>query len=208
MFLSPRGIVKHSLQISRLRRNWKIRSAKVCFAMHINRFSDLALRLLMYLGSRPKPMEATVTVRAAASMFNVPYSHLVKVAYQLGQQGFLITSRGSGGGLRLARSAEAISIGEILRVTEPGDSVIDCESQLCPLTGACLLKGALDSAYAAFLDKLDHYSLAEVSRTPRLQKLVYLKPQEVSASPRTPRTGRRAANTPTSKSRLRARHSI
>lgn len=176
--------------------------------MHITRFSDLALRLLMYLGSRAKPMEATVTVRAAASMFNVPYSHLVKVAHQLGQQGFLLTSKGSGGGLRLARSAESISIGEILRVTELSDSVIDCSSQLCPLTGACLLKGALDSAYAAFLNKLDHYSLAEVARTPRLQKLVYLKPGPVNASPRTPRTGRRAANTPTNKSRPHARRSI
>ncbi|HUZ93410.1 MAG TPA: Rrf2 family transcriptional regulator [Edaphobacter sp.] len=176
--------------------------------MRINRFSDLALRLLMYLGSRPEPMQATVTVRAAAGMFNVPYAHLVKVAHQLGQQGFLITSKGAGGGLRLARSAESISVGEILRVVEPGDSVIDCYSQLCPLAGACLLKGALDSAYAAFLDKLDEYSLAEVARTPRLQKLVYLKPEAVNPLPRTPRTGRRAADSPTSKSRTRARRSI
>lgn len=176
--------------------------------MRINRFSDLALRLLMYLGSRSEPMQATVTVRATAVMFNVPYTHLVKVVHQLGQQGFLITSKGAGGGLRLARSAESISVGEILRVVEPGDSVIDCYSQLCPLAGACLLKGALDSAYAAFLDKLDEYSLAAVARTPRLQKLVYLKPESVSPSPRTPRTGKRAAGNPTSKSRPRARRSI
>src|SRR6185437_16541724 len=176
--------------------------------MHINRFSDLALRLLMYLGSRAEPMQATVTVRAAASMFNVPYTHLVKVAHQLGQQGFLITSKGSGGGLRLARRAETITLGEILRMVEPGDAVIDCNSQPCPLAGACLLKGALDSAYAAFLDKLDEYSLAEVARTPRLQKLVYLKPEASSSLPGTPGTGRRAAGSPTSKSLPRARRSI
>lgn len=176
--------------------------------MHINRFSDLALRLLMYLGSRAEPMQATVTVRAAATMFNVPYTHLVKVAHQLGQQGFLITSRGSGGGLRLARSAESISLGEIMRIVEPGDAVVDCNSQPCPLVGACLLKGALDSAYAAFLDKLDEYSLAEVARTPRLQKLVYLKPETSSSLPGTPGTGRRAAGSPTSKSQPRAHRSI
>lgn len=176
--------------------------------MHINRFSDLALRLLMYLGSRAEPMQATVTVRAAATMFNVPYTHLVKVAHQLGQQGFLITSKGSGGGLRLARSAESISLGEIMRIVEPGDAVVDCNSQPCPLAGACLLKGALDSAYAAFLDTLDEYSLAEVARTPRLQKLVYLKPETSSSLPGTPGTGRRAAGNPKSKSRPRARRSI
>ncbi|MEO8735848.1 MAG: Rrf2 family transcriptional regulator [Edaphobacter sp.] len=173
----------------------------------MNRFSDLALRLLMYLGSRTEPMQATVTVRAAATMFNVPYTHLVKVAHQLGQQGFLITSKGSGGGLRLARSAESISLGEIMRVVEPGDAVVDCNSQPCPLAGACLLKGALDSAYAAFLDKLDEYSLAEIARTPRLQKLVYLKPESFSPSPNTPRTGRRGADSPTSRFRSRARRS-
>ncbi|HEU4635637.1 MAG TPA: Rrf2 family transcriptional regulator [Edaphobacter sp.] len=143
--------------------------------MTITRFSDLALRLLMYLGSRSEPMQATVTVREVAELFNVPYTHLVKVAHQLGQQGFLITTKGAGGGLRLARSAESIRLGEILRITEPSDSVIDCVTQPCPLAGACLLKGALDSAYAAFLDSLDRYTLAEVARTPRLQKLVSIK---------------------------------
>jgi Rrf2 family nitric oxide-sensitive transcriptional repressor len=143
--------------------------------MTITRFSDLALRLLMYLGSRSEPMQATVTVREVAELFNVPYTHLVKVAHQLGQQGFLITTKGAGGGLRLARSAESIRLGEILRITEPSDSVIDCVTQPCTLAGACILKGALDNAYAAFLDTLDRYTLAEVARTPRLQKLVSIK---------------------------------
>lgn len=143
--------------------------------MNITRFSDLALRLLMYLGSRSEPMQATATVREVAELFNVPYTHLVKVVHQLGQQGYLITSKGAGGGLRLARPAEVIRLGEVLRITETSDAVIDCTTQPCPLAGACLLKGALDSAYAAFLDTLDQYTLAEVARTPRLQKLVTLK---------------------------------
>jgi Rrf2 family nitric oxide-sensitive transcriptional repressor len=121
-------------------------------------------------------MQAKVTVREVATLFNVPYTHLVKVAHQLGQHGFLTTTKGAGGGLRLARPAESIRLGEILRITEANDSVIDCNTQACPLTGACILKGALDSAYAAFLDTLDEYTLVEVARTPRLQKLVYLKP--------------------------------
>ena len=78
--------------------------------MNITRFSDLALRLLMYLGSRAEPMQAKVTVREVATLFNVPYTHLVKVA-QLGQHGFLTTTKGAGGGLRLARPAESIRLG-------------------------------------------------------------------------------------------------
>jgi Rrf2 family transcriptional regulator, nitric oxide-sensitive transcriptional repressor len=143
--------------------------------MYINRFSDLTLRILMYLASRAEPMKATVTVRAAATLLNVPYNHLVKVAHQLGQHGFLTTSRGFGGGVRLARTPESITIGSILRVTEPANSVIDCAGQSCPLTGACILKDALDTGYQAFLSKLDEVTLAQIARTPRLQKLVTLK---------------------------------
>jgi Rrf2 family nitric oxide-sensitive transcriptional repressor len=142
--------------------------------MYINRFSDLTLRMLMYLASRADPMQATVTVRAAATLMNVPYNHLVKVAHQLGQQGFLVTTKGQGGGVRLARSPESITIGSILRVTEPVTSVIDCATQACPLTGACLLKDALDIGYQAFLSKLDEITLAQVAQTPRLQHLVSL----------------------------------
>ena len=40
--------------------------------MNITRFSDLALRLLMYLGSRAEPMQATVTVREAARLQTFP----------------------------------------------------------------------------------------------------------------------------------------
>ena len=144
--------------------------------MYINRFSDLTLRILMYLASRPEPMQATVTVRAAATLMNVPYNHLVKVTHQLGQHGFLITAKGYGGGVRLARDPESVTIGSILRVTEPAASVIDCEAQACPLTGACILKDALDSGYQAFLSKLDEVTLAQVARTPRLQRLVQLTP--------------------------------
>jgi Rrf2 family nitric oxide-sensitive transcriptional repressor len=144
--------------------------------MYINRFSDLTLRILMYLASRAEPMQATVTVRAAATLMNVPYNHLVKVTHQLGQHGFLITAKGYGGGVRLARDPESITIGSILRVTEPAASVIDCAAQACPLTGACILKDALDSGYQAFLSKLDEVTLAQVARTPRLQRLVQLKP--------------------------------
>lgn len=143
--------------------------------MHISRFSDLTLRILMYLGSRARPMEATVTVRAAAEMFNVPYNHMVKVAHQLGVRGLLVTTKGHGGGLRLARAPESIRLGDILRMSEADHSVVDCVAQACPLCGDCLLKSALDSAHSAFLERLNEFTLAQVARTPGLQSLVHLQ---------------------------------
>lgn len=140
--------------------------------MQLTRFSDLTLRMLMYLASRENPMQATVTVRGAAELFNVPYTHMVKVAHQLGRGGLLATTRGKGGGLRLSHPPERIRIGDVLRSTEPGNAVIDCFTQPCPLRHDCLLKDALDEGYEAFFSKLNEYTLADVSRMPKLQSLV------------------------------------
>jgi Rrf2 family nitric oxide-sensitive transcriptional repressor len=142
--------------------------------MQLTRFSDLSLRILMYLASQELPGSATVTARRAAALFNVPYTHMVKVVHQLGRHGFLVTTKGKGGGLRLARSPDLIRVGDVLRTTEPGKSVIDCFTQACPLRSNCLLKTALDEAYQAFFATMDRYTLAEVAKTPGLQELVQM----------------------------------
>src|SRR5689334_22674837 len=111
--------------------------------MQLTRFSDISLRMLMYLASRTEPLPA-VTVRAASALFNVPYTHMVKVVYQLGRQGLLITTRGKGCGVSLSRPPGQIHIGDVLRMTEANETVIDCFNPPCPLRQKCLLKTALD----------------------------------------------------------------
>jgi Rrf2 family transcriptional regulator, nitric oxide-sensitive transcriptional repressor len=142
--------------------------------MQLTLFSDLSLRVLMYLASRKDPLRAAVTVRGVASMFNVSYTHMVKVVHELGRQGFLVTTRGNGGGVRLSRSPEQIRIGEVLRGTEGNRAVVDCAKPACPLQNKCLLKYALDRAQAAFFDQMDRYTLADVAVAPALQTLVLL----------------------------------
>jgi Rrf2 family transcriptional regulator, nitric oxide-sensitive transcriptional repressor len=142
--------------------------------MQLTLFSDLSLRVLMYLASRKDPLRATVTVRGVASMFNVSYTHMVKVVHELGRRGFLLTTRGNGGGVRLSRSPEQIRICEALRSTEGDKAVIDCAKPACPLHNRCLLKSALDRAQAAFFDEMDRSTLADVAAAPALQTLVLL----------------------------------
>ncbi len=142
--------------------------------MQLTRFSDLSLRLLMYLASRDHPMDAMITARAVSTLFNVPYTHMVKVVHRLGQEGWITTTKGEGGGLRLSRSPESIRIGDVLRSTEPEHAVIDCFTQPCPLRGDCLLKQALDEGYAAFFSKMNELTLADVAAIPILKQLVPL----------------------------------
>jgi Rrf2 family nitric oxide-sensitive transcriptional repressor len=142
--------------------------------MQLTRFSDISLRLLTYLATAERGAAVTPTARAIAVAFNVPYTHMVKVVHLLSRAGWIATTKGKGGGLRLAHPAESVQIGKILRFTEPRGPVIDCFTQPCPLRCDCLLKRALDEAYEGFFVFLDRYTLADMAEMPLLRSLVQI----------------------------------
>jgi Rrf2 family nitric oxide-sensitive transcriptional repressor len=134
-------------------------------AVRLTSFSDYALRMLMYAASADdKPF----TIEAAARAFGVSRTHLNKVANTLTRGGFLIAVRGRSGGLKLARPAAAISIGDVVRLTEPDFAVVECfaTGNQCVLTGACKLSGMMGEAIAAFLATFDRYTLADIVLSP------------------------------------------
>jgi len=142
--------------------------------MQLTRFSDISLRLLTYLASAEGASAATPTAKAIAQTFNVPYTHMVKVVHLLARDGWIVATKGKGGGLRLARPAESVRIGQVLRFTEPNAAVIDCFTQPCPLRCDCTLKHALDQAYEGFFLYLDRYTLADIAEMPLLRQLVQI----------------------------------
>lgn len=129
--------------------------------MRLTRFSDIGLRVLIYLhegGSRTSP----VTVAEIAAQFDLPLNHVVKVAGQLARLGWVQAVRGRNGGLRLALAPEAIGVGAVLRQLEGDDELIDCVGTGCQLAGACRLRGALAEGMRAFYGALDRYTLADL----------------------------------------------
>lgn len=135
--------------------------------MRLTVYSDYALRLLMFLAVRGDGM---ATIPQIAGAYNISGNHLMKVVHQMGQAGYIETVRGRGGGMRLARPAAEIVLGDVIRFTEPDMDIVPCfapENQECPLRRACRLKGALDRARTAFLDVLDEYTLADLTGNSR-----------------------------------------
>jgi Rrf2 family nitric oxide-sensitive transcriptional repressor len=131
--------------------------------MRLTLYSDYSLRLLMLCAQHP---ERLVTIRQAAATYRISRNHLMKVAYELGGKGFLETVRGRGGGLRLARPAGKISLGEVVRAMEEDLGPVECfdpAANSCPIVAACRLKGALGRALDAYLAVLDDYSLADLA---------------------------------------------
>src|SRR6266446_9146073 len=80
--------------------------------MRLTFSTDYALRLLMLVGLEP---DRLVTIEEVADRFGISKNHLMKVAYQLGQAGYLETVRGRNGGLRLGKAPSQIVVGEVVR---------------------------------------------------------------------------------------------
>jgi len=125
--------------------------------MELTFHTDYGLRTLMYAASHP---DRKVTMREIANAYQISLDHLRKVVHRLAQNGYLVTTKGRGGGLTLGRSPERIRIGEVVTVMEESMDIVDCKRQPCPLCGACSLKEAFDSAKYAFIDRLNEFTLA------------------------------------------------
>jgi Rrf2 family nitric oxide-sensitive transcriptional repressor len=135
-------------------------------------FSDYALRIALYLASHP---ERRCSVEEISRAYGISRAHLVKVVQRLTDLELVSTTRGRGGGLRLARAPEDINVGALVRATEPNFDLVECfemKTNTCPIAPACGLKGTLLRAQRAFLAVLDEQVLADY--LPRREKLVAL----------------------------------
>lgn len=131
--------------------------------MKLTRYTDYALRVLIHLAAQP---DRLASIAEVARAYGISENHLMKVVQDLGRAGFLITIRGRGGGIRLARAAGSILVGEVVRATEDDCTLAECDG--CSLKANCRLAGVLAEARRAFFDALDRYTIADVSKRPEL----------------------------------------
>lgn len=131
--------------------------------MRVTRFSDIGLRVLIYL-SRASENRAPATVAEIAGQFDIPANHLVKVVGQLVRAGWIQATRGRNGGLRLNVDASTLRIGTVLRELEGDTELIDCDAQGCRLTQDCLLRSALRNGLRAFYDTMNGYTLSDITK--------------------------------------------
>ena len=85
------------------------------------------------------------------------------------QAGIVTTRRGGGGGAVLARAPGDIRLGEVVRLLEAGQPLVECFQASggdCSITGCCRLKARLRNAEAAFLADLDRSTLADLALPP------------------------------------------
>lgn len=148
-------------------------SLRLWLAMQLNKFTDYALRILMYIS---RPRASPYTIAEIASDLQVSHNHLVKIVHFMGKQGWLITLRGKGGGIQLNPQALSLQLGDIVRMLQGNQPIVECNSPPCVLRSSCGLKGILDSAVEQFYQSLNQYTLAQVLNTSTSAQSVHAPP--------------------------------
>lgn len=133
--------------------------------MQLKRATDILLRIFVYLVSHPD--EDHVSIHDLSEALNWNKNLVIKVAHLAVQQGYLKAVRGRTGGVSLAKPAREYRVGDIVRLTEVNEELVECDEPRCPLlNGGCRLRGVLFNAREAFYKELDGVTLDQIAVFP------------------------------------------
>lgn len=125
--------------------------------MRLTKPTTNAVKVLVHLARSP---DETMLVSALAQACGITEKTAFKLVPLLVREGFAQTERGRSGGVKLARPAETISIGEIVRALEQAPASGVAEGSVRQQT----LSLVVDEAYDGFLQILDQHSIADFMR--------------------------------------------
>lgn len=130
--------------------------------MRLTKQTSYALRILIHCA---RASGAHVTAGDIAAEHGITEYNVAKIVPILVRGGFIETSRGRAGGLKLARPPAEIGIGDVLRVTETTHVEAECvggTSLPCGIKRAAPINRLLGEALDAFISVLDKHTLADL----------------------------------------------
>ena len=136
--------------------------------MRISKRGEYGIRAMILLASQPDahPM---MQLKQIAEREHIPIKFLEQIMLALKHAGLLHSKAGIGGGYYLAKPADEIHIGKIVRVLDGPLAPIGCVSQIayepcnCPDESTCRLRAVMQNVRTAISDILDHTTLADVA---------------------------------------------
>ena len=122
--------------------------------------AEYALRAMSWLALTPGDL---VPTPALADRTKVPPNYLSKVLQQLAASGLIVGRRGVGGGYKLARSAQDITLIEVVNAVDKIERITSCPLNITEHgTNLCPLHRISDRAAAAVIEILDGTSLQDL----------------------------------------------
>jgi Rrf2 family protein len=139
--------------------------------MRLSLRGEYALRALLVLGLRYD--EPQVRIQAISDQQNIPKRFLEQILNDLKTAGFVQSRRGVGGGYRLAKPPEDITLAAVVRHIEGALAPISCVSEQfyekcsCPDESRCAIRSAMKEVRDAIVRVADRITIAELCRRAR-----------------------------------------
>lgn len=126
----------------------------------ISRETDYACRVILHLALQPSGIRTTTQQIAGQRL--IPRSLVRRVVTRLSAAGFIITARGSEGGIVLARPAADINLLDVVEAMEGPLALNACtvDSDTCPLMPACTIHDTWTHARRILRDTLGGITFA------------------------------------------------
>jgi Rrf2 family protein len=134
--------------------------------MLLSRASQYTLQALIYLARLPP--EQLVMVKVMAEDLGLPVFYLGKLVQVPARAGWLKTARGRGGGVKLAIDANAITLLDILQLTEGPRVTRECllGFKACEDATACVMHCQWQPIKQELSEGLGGYTLAALASVP------------------------------------------
>lgn len=136
--------------------------------MHLSKKSEYALRATINLGIATEVGRTTVSGAELAEANRLPLKFVERILQELRDAGIVETHRGKFGGYSLAKPADQISIGALVRLMDGRLAPICCASEnayqpcTCPDEDHCGLRMIMIDVRNAIANILDRYTVAQV----------------------------------------------
>ena len=151
--------------------------------MRLSKSTTYAIQILIDCAY---PNQDLAKVSDIANRLDITQQNTFKIVHLLSRTGYLEAVRGRYGGVRLAKPAEKIRIGQVVRDIE---SLVSVSSEPSNARGFDLL---VDDALDAFIDVLDAHTLADMVANKRPPKRASKKTKRKTKSGRGKAIGRKA----------------
>lgn len=141
--------------------------------IRITKLTDYGIVLMSTLSAAE---DARFAAPELAAQTQLPLPVVSKILKQLTRSGLLVSQRGANGGYSLARSAQEVSVAEIITALEGPIAMTECIEDapgVCDMEGSCPVSSNWSRINRAIRDALDGITLAEMSH-PEPAKLVTL----------------------------------
>ncbi len=135
--------------------------------MRLSSLADYAV-VLLAAAARRDGADVRATATALAEETGLPLPTVQKLVSRLSAAGLIATGRGTGGGFRLARAAEAISLADIVEAIEGPIALTTCVDATrhdCVVEAACAIRPHASTVNGVVRGALAGVSLATLANT-------------------------------------------